>query len=159
MEPKPGHKRERGVNRVVLAVWDLEAGMEFYSAMLSSEFSETTTEMGRSFGVRVAMNFEAGVELVSPLPGAEKSAVRDHLEANGEGVTGVVFAVPDVEASRAAVEALGWKPYFDLDFTQDEIDAMGPSNYSRYKEYFFQGVAPLPGTVLLGEFDSPEKAT
>ncbi len=152
-------RRQQGVNRVVLAVWDLEAGIEFYSALLGSAFSETTTDRGRAFGVRVAMNFDAGVELVAPLPEADTSPIRDHLEAHGEGVSGVVFAVPDLDAADAAAQANGWSRYYEIDFDDTELAAEHDGRFSRFREFFYQGQAPLPVTVLLGEFElRPESA-
>lgn len=148
--------KQMGINRVVLAVWDLEDGMAFYSKLLSSAFTETTTDLGRSFGVRVAMNFDAGVELVAPLPGAETSSVRDFLEENGEGVSGVVFAVPDADEARDAAASLGWTPNFKVDFGPDRLENELGGRFSTFKEYFYTGKAPLPVTVLLGEFDTTE---
>ena len=145
--------REQGVNRVVLAVWDLDVGIDFYSALLGSPFEETTTDLGRSFGVRVAMNFDAGVELVAPLPGAETSQIRDHLEAHGEGLSGVVFAVPDVEASRAAAESAGWAHHYEVDFDAERLTTEHGGRFTTYKQYFYEGKPPLPVTVLLGEYE------
>lgn len=143
---------ERGVNRVVVAVWDFEAGKRFFEQLLGATFApENDDGQAASFGVRVAMAWDAGVELVSPLPGAP-SGIRDDLEANGEGVKGVVFAVPDVDAAKDRAEALGLGTYFSLDFDQATIDAKCEGRFTTFKEHFVAASAPLDGTVLLGEF-------
>jgi catechol 2,3-dioxygenase-like lactoylglutathione lyase family enzyme len=146
-------KRERGVNRVVMAVWDFDAGKTFYEEVLGATFApENDDGEAAAFGVRVAMAWEAGVELVSPLEGVD-SAVRTHMEANGEGLMGVVFAVGDADASMAAAEKHGLSHYYFLDYSTEEIDAKCTGRFDTYKEYFVTTKAPLSGTVLLGEFD------
>lgn len=143
---------QRGVNRVVVAVWDFDAGRRFFEQVLGAEFApENDDGEAAAFGVRVAMAWEAGVELVSPLPGVD-SPIRAELERNGEGLKGVVFAVADADASMAAAERLGLEHYYFLDYSQEQIDAKCQGRFSRYKEYFVTARAPLSGTVLLGEF-------
>lgn len=143
---------ERGVNRVVVAVWDFDEGRRFFEELLGATFApENDDGQAASFGVRVAMAWDAGVELVSPLPGVP-SGIRDDLEAHGEGVKGVVFAVPDVDAARDRADALGLPTYYSLDFDQATIDAKCEGRFTRFKEHFVTASAPLDGTVLLGEF-------
>ena len=144
--------KQRGINRVVVAVWDFDAGKAFYEKLLGTTFApENDDGEAAAFGVRVAMAWEAGVELVSPLPGVD-SPIRADLEANGEGLKGVVFAVDDADASMAAARDLGLDHYYFLDYTAEQIDAKCQGRFDRYKEYFVATQAPLSGTVLLGEF-------
>ena len=144
--------RERGVNRVIVAVWDFEAGKAFFEDVLGARFApENDDGEAASFGVRVAMAWDAGVELVAPLPGVD-STIRDELERNGEGVKGVVFAVADADAAAAAAERRGLDHYYALDYTREQIDDKCEGRFSTFKEYFVRARAPLSGTVLLGEF-------
>ncbi len=148
--------RQRGVNRVVMGVWDLDAGMRFFGELLQTSFVESLGGEAADFGVRVAINFDAGVELVAPLPDRE-SQLRTTLEERGEGVIGVVFAVPDADASRDTAAANGIDTYYTLDYDQATIDARhGPGRFTRFYEHFLASEAPLSGTTLVGEFDTPD---
>lgn len=143
---------ERGINRIVVAVWDFEAGKRFFEELLGAEFApENDDGEAASFGVRVAMAWDAGVELVSPLPDVD-SPIRAELEANGEGLKGVVFAVPDADASKDAADRLGLPTYYSLDYDQATIDRKCQGRYATFKEHFLTVRAPLSGTVLVGEF-------
>lgn len=143
---------QRGVNRVVIGVWDFEAGKAFYERLLDAHFEKENDDgEAAQFGVRVAMAWDAGVELVSPLPGVE-SAMRTSLEQNGEGIQGVVFAVPDADRSLAAAEAEGLSAYYSLDYTQEQIDRKCAGRFTTYKEHFLTVAPPLSGTVLVGDF-------
>ncbi len=145
--------RERGVNRVIMGVWDLDAGMAFYGDLLQTTFTEALGGEAASFGVRVSINLEAGVELVAPIDGKE-SGVRTALEARGEGPLGVVFAVPDADASRDAAAAHGIGTTYTLDYDEATIaDRYGPDSFTRFYEHFLETKPPLGGTTLLGEFD------
>ena len=137
---------------MVVAVWDFEAGKRFYERLVTATFApENDDGEAAAFGVRVAMAWDAGVELVSPLPGVA-SAIRTEMEANGEGLKGVVFAVPDADVALGAAEDLGLSAYYSLDYSQHQIDTKCQGRFSRYKEHFIAAQAPLSGTVLLGEF-------
>jgi hypothetical protein len=145
-------RQQRGINRVVVAVWDFEAGQRFFEQLVGARFeAESDDGEAAAFGVRVAMAWDAGIELVSPIEGVD-SYVRTDLERNGEGLKGVVFAVDDADASLAAAGELGLHPYHLIDYSREEIDARCAGRFDRYKEHFIAAKAPLSGTVLLGEF-------
>jgi catechol 2,3-dioxygenase-like lactoylglutathione lyase family enzyme len=151
-EPDPRGRPQRGINRVVVAVWDFEAGQRFYERLLGARFEpENDDGEAAAFGVRVAMAWDAGIELVSPIPGVP-SPIRSEMERNGEGVKGVVFAVEDADEAMANARALGLEAYYSLDYTQAQIDAKCAGRFTRYKEHFVTARPPLSGTVLLGEF-------
>ena len=151
--------QQRGVNRVVFAVWDFDEGKRFYERLLGATFApENDDGEAAAFGVRVAMAWDAGVELVSPLPDVE-SPIRSEMERNGEGLKGVVFAVPDVDAALANANELGLYAYYSLDYTREVIDSKCGGRFDTYKEHFLVAQPPLSGTVLLGEFVEREPAT
>ena len=52
-------------------------------------------------GIRVALSWDAGIELVSPMPDKD-NFVTKIIEQRGEGLIGVVFAVDDVEVAHDA---------------------------------------------------------
>ena len=126
--------KQRGINRVVVGVWDFEAGQRFYEQLLGACFeSENDDGEAAAFGVRVAMAWDAGIELVSPIDGVD-SYMRTELERNGEGVKGVVFAVDDADASMGAATELGLSTYHSLDYcgaTRSMLAAAAASTATR----------------------------
>ena len=144
--------KQRGVNRVTMAVWDLDAGKEFYAKVLGAEFHGVNDAEAETFGVRCAIAWNAGIELVAPIEGRE-SRIRQFLEANGEGLTGVIFAVPDVDAARDAARDAGVPTIYGLDYSQEEIDENLQGRFKKYKEHFLGAGAVLGAGVVLGEFE------
>ena len=144
--------KQKGINRIVIGVWDFEKGKDYFERLLGAEFApENTDGEAAAFGVRVAMAWESGIELISPIPGIE-SHVRDEMEKNGEGIKGIVFAVDDAEEAISQGKELGILPYYDLDYDQEQINTKCQGRFSQYKEYFIAASDPLNTTVLLGEF-------
>ncbi|MGE2691277.1 hypothetical protein [Mycolicibacterium pulveris] len=96
------------------------------------------TELGFTFdeaeltelGVRVHLDWNRGVELISPLPGSTASVaakVNDFLERQGDGVYTVVLRVPDASAAESVAERYGSTTRFRQGFSGegsylDEID-------------------------------------
>ena len=61
--------KQKGINRIVVGVWDFEKGKQYFEKLLGAEFApENQDGEAAAFGVRVAMAWESGIELVSPLP-------------------------------------------------------------------------------------------
>jgi hypothetical protein len=144
--------QQKGINRIVIAVWDFEQGKQYFEKLLGAQFApENTDGEAASFGVRVAMAWEAGIELVSPLPNTQ-SPIREEMEKNGEGIKGIVFAVDDADAAMKNGETLGLSSYYDLDYTQEEINDKCQGRFTTYKEHFISANAPINATILLGEF-------
>ena len=144
--------KQKGINRIVIGVWDFEKGKDYFERLLGAEFApENTDGEAAAFGVRVAMAWESGIELISPIPGIE-SHVRDEMEKNGEGIQGIVFAVDDAVEAISQGKELGLLPYYDLDYDQEQINTKCQGRFSQYKEYFIAASDPLNTTVLLGEF-------
>jgi len=148
-----GRGRQRGVQRVVMAVRDLDAGKAFYSKLLDCEFLAADPADTEAFGVAVAISFDGGIELVAPVPGAD-SYVESILDARGEGLIGVVWAVADADACRDAAAELGVSAFSTIDYSQAEIDEKLQGRFSRYYEHFLAPAGPLgDAVVLVGEFD------
>ena len=114
-------RREQGVNRVVMLVRDLDAGRAFYEKLLGCTFHSVNDEEAAAFGVRTVFSWDGGIELVAPLEGKE-SHLTKILEERGEGLIGVVWAVRDADASKAAGADLGVTSYFSLDYDQAQED-------------------------------------
>ena len=145
--------KQKGINRIVVGVWDFEKGKEYFEKLLGAEFApENQDGEAAAFGVRVAMAWESGIELVSPLPDVQ-SPIRDEMEKNGEGIKGVVFAVDDADHAMSQGSALGLQSHYDLDYDQSQIDSKCQGRFTKYKEYFISAPDPLNTTLLLGEFN------
>ena len=115
--------KQKGINRIVVGVWDFDKGKQYFEKLLGAEFApENEDGEAAAFGVRVAMAWESGIELISPLPGVQ-SPVRDEMEKNGEGIKGIVFAVDDADHAMSQGSALGLQSHYDLDYDQSQIDS------------------------------------
>ena len=140
--------KQKGINRIVIGVWDFEKGKEYLAKLLGAEFApENTDGEAAAFGVRVAMAWESGIELISPIPGIE-SPIQKEMEANGEGIKGIVFAVDDADHAMAQGNELGLSSLYDLNYDQKQIDAKCQGRFSTYKEHFISVSNPLNTTVL-----------
>ena len=72
-------------------------------------FSFNATEL-TDLGVTVALDWDRGVELISPVPGSTASveaSVNEFLARNGDGVYTVVLRVPDAAAAESVTERYG----------------------------------------------------
>jgi hypothetical protein len=66
-------------------------------------------------GVRINLDWDRGVEIISPLPGATASvaaSVNQFLAAKGDGIYTVVLQVPGAAAGEAVAERYGSKTRF-----------------------------------------------
>lgn len=97
----------KGVNRIILAVHDLEASKAFYRELLGAEFHEANWT-GEAFGIQVAISWNAGIELCAPMPGREADCfLAPMLKSRGEGILNVVFEFDDVDEPYARAKAMG----------------------------------------------------
>lgn len=72
-------------------------------------FSPNAGEL-TELGIRVAVDWDRGIELISPLPGATAAvaeSVNEYLDRHGDGVYTVVVKVPDAEAAESVAERYG----------------------------------------------------
>lgn len=143
----------RGVNRVMIAVRDLEAAKQRYTHLLGATF-EDAHWTGEPFGIAVSIAWDAGIELCAPLPGRETtSAVSAYLEKHGEGVMSVFFGVDDVDAAQAKAAAAGTGSIHALNYTQQEIDSHLGGKFSRYQEAVLNTAGELGVSVCLARID------
>jgi len=138
-----------GVNRVTIAVKDLKKGMEVYSRLLGATFHGAKAQDAAAFGIEVAMSWDAGIELVAPLPDRD-SHVKEFIEQRGEGLMGVVFGVDDVEEAREQAQSLGAQVWHTLEYDQDDLDKYFQGRFKKYREHMLGpegtcGVAPVIG--------------
>ncbi len=95
-----------GYDHLVVRVTDLDQGISTYRDTLGLELDRT--DQNEQLGIKQAFfNLPDGgfIELVSPL--SESSAVGKALANRGEGMHTIAFAVDDLEATCAAMQAGG----------------------------------------------------
>ncbi len=70
-----------GVNRIILAVRDLQKAKAYYEDLLGATFHDAHWT-GEPFGIQVAISWNAGIELCAPIPVFnDLAAVVDYLLA------------------------------------------------------------------------------
>ena len=141
-----------GVNRVVIAVKDFESGKQRYSKLLGATFHSTNDEEAAALGLRIAMSWDAGIELVSPLPDCD-SKVKRTIETRGEGLIGVVFNVDDIEKAREAAEELGIPIWYTVDYSQEQIDKYQQGRFKKFKEYMLDARAAHGVGAIIGQIE------
>jgi methylmalonyl-CoA/ethylmalonyl-CoA epimerase len=109
-----GEHKITGVDHVGVAVPDLDAAIEWYSATFG--LVATHSEVNEEQGVREAMlsvpgDSGAAVQLLAPL--RPDSAIGRFLERSGPGIQQLAYRVVDIEASCAALRERGVRLLYD----------------------------------------------
>jgi methylmalonyl-CoA/ethylmalonyl-CoA epimerase len=125
--------KPKGVNRVVVAVNDLEKAIDIYSKLLGATFHDVSAG-SEQYGVRAAISWDAGIELCAPIPGRD-SYIEQLIEKRGEGLMGVVFCVDDVGQACARAKDMGISVLTSLDYDQKQIDEQLQGRFKKYKWY------------------------
>lgn len=143
----------RGVNRVMIAVHDMDKAKQLYSDLLGATFVDADWT-GAPFGINVSIAWDAGIELCAPMPGREKdSAVSPFLAQRGEGVMNVFFGVDDGDIALARAASLGFGCVNALDYSQAEIDLHLGGRFSRYQEFTLNSSARCGFAMTLARID------
>ena len=97
----------RGINRIIIAVHNIEESKRYYSKLIGATFNDANWT-GENYGVDVALSWDAGIELCAPSKGREdNSAVSQFLKTKGEGVLNVVFNY--IDAAKALDGNKEWR--------------------------------------------------
>ncbi|AZI35369.1 hypothetical protein NT2_09_01580 [Caenibius tardaugens NBRC 16725] len=148
----------KGVNRVLIAVHDLEKAKRLYHDLLGATFVDANWT-GEPYGIHVAIAWDAGIELCAPMPGRETdSAVSPYLQTHGEGVMNVFFGVSDGEAAVERIAAHGHKATHALDYSQDEIDRHLGGRFKRYQEFTIDTFPRCGFTISLARIEDKDQA-
>ncbi len=143
-----------GVNRIMIAVRDLEAAKRKYHDLLGATFVDAHWT-GAPFGIAVSIAWDAGIELCAPLPGREdSSAVSGFLATQGEGLMNVFFNVTDGEVALARAIQHGYDSVHSLDYTQAEIDQHLGGLFERYQEHNLDTSERCGFTVSLARIEA-----
>ena len=147
----------RGVNRVMIAVHDIEKSKLQYSELLGATFRDADWT-GEPFGISVSIAWDAGIELCAPLPGREKdSTISQFLAQKGEGIMNVFFGVDDGDSANERASALGYACVNALDYSQDEIDEHLDGLFSRYQEFTLNSAMQCGFAITLARIDEKQR--
>ena len=141
----------QGINRIVVAVKDIQKGIDLYSKMLGATFHDASGT-GEPMGINVAISWDAGIELCAPIPETD-IFLSQHIEQNGEGIMAVVFSVDDADEARDIVENAGMKVLVPVNYSQDEIDQHLEGMFKKYKEYVIDSTEKCGFSVMLGQIE------
>lgn len=148
----------KGVNRIMIAVHDLESAKKKYHELLGATFVDAHWT-GEPFGISVSIAWDAGIELCAPLPGRESSsAVSSFLATHGEGVMNVFFDVGDGEVAMDRANRHGYKSVQSLDYSQTEIDQHLGGLFQRYQEFTLDTRESCGFTVSLARIEAKQNA-
>lgn len=146
-----------GVNRILIAVRDLEGAKKKYRDLLGATFIDAHWT-GEPFGIAVSIAWDVGIELCAPLPGREgSSAVTSFLASRGEGVMSVFFDVSDGALAMDRAIRHGYNCVHSLDYTQAEIDRHLDGRFERYQEFNLDTGERCGFTVSLARIEARKK--
>lgn len=142
--------KPEGVNRVVIAVKDIDKAVDTYSKLLGGTFHDVSAG-AEPYGARVFINWDAGVELCSPLPG-RNSYIEQIINKRGEGLMGVVFCVDDVDEAHSRAKEMGIGVVALIEYDRDYIEQHLGGRFRKYKEYMLKsadlhGVGAIVGQI------------
>ncbi len=101
----------KGLDHVVVAVRDLDAGIGAYEALLGRAPSWRAEALGGGAEVAAFGLANVAVELIAPAgDGPMAARLRAVLDAQGEGLVSIAFAVDDVERAHRRLTRVGLDP-------------------------------------------------
>lgn len=143
----------KGINRIIVAVRDLEESKRYYSELLGATFNDANWT-GENYGINVAISWDAGIELCAPMKGRENdSAVSQFLNTTGEGVLNVVFNYRDTAKALNKAKSMGVQCLHSLDYTQEEIDTHLGALFSKYEEHVLNTTGDCGFSVTIAQIN------
>ena len=140
-----------GVNRAVIAVRDLDKAVGIYSKLLNTTFFYVTTT-AEPFGIDAALSWDAGIEICAPLPGRD-SVISRSIEEQGEGLRQVIFAVDNVDETRAKAEEMGIGVVQTIELTEDDLRRYFHDMFGKFKEHVLNPADTCGAQLVVGQFD------
>lgn len=142
-----------GIDHVVIAVRDLEAGVAAYETLLGCAPSWRSSTDGADTAIFALRNI--AVELMAPAGEGEAARrLRAALDESGEGLKSLVFAVADIERAHRRAGRVGLEP--EPIASRESVDAISGATQSwrsfrantdathGARLFFLQREAPLP---------------
>ena len=129
------------IDRVSIAVKDLEKAMQFFSDLLGTKFDEVREN--DHLKIRATYG-DDGIELVQPTD--ESSSVDKFIQSRGEGVLTVALKVPDLEEAQKSLQEKG-------------LRLIGEIRRGGLKEAVFHRRDSYGVQITLCEYEVPHPAT
>ena len=128
------------LNRVAIAVHDIQSAVKLYAELTGHRFLRAGPAVTDSSGLSVAASWEAGMEIVSPIPGRDEApahALRRFLETRGEGIFAVIMEVDDLDAADKLGAEKGFSVAQRIMFTDEQLKAELGGKFTRFEETVF----------------------
>lgn len=138
----------KGVNRIAVGVPDIDQAIAQYEKLLGVTFERVPDEFCKGFGSRVAISWDAGIELVAPLDGPAGDTMG--LLPKQMGLMGVIFDVDDVEDAARTAEAAGARVVREIRLSSEQIDAVFGHSVTTFDEVALD-TADTGIPIVLGE--------
>ena len=127
------------LHRIAIVVRDLEKAITFYEKLLNTKFHRTGEAVAKEAGVYVAAAWDAGVELVAPVPNCDHPSaieIEGFLKTHGDsGIYAAGFSTDDLEAMHARAATVGVTPLLPtFKFTQKQHDEEFGGAFTRFEE-------------------------
>jgi predicted enzyme related to lactoylglutathione lyase len=129
------------IHRIGVAVKDLDAAIDYYSAFFGVPFERTGEAVSEEAGVAVAANWQLGIELVQPVPGSANPIAQQmekHLAEKGEGIFAAGFSSDDIDADLSRAESAGANQLLPtFKFTEQQLQDEFAGAFTRFEETVF----------------------
>jgi methylmalonyl-CoA/ethylmalonyl-CoA epimerase len=126
------------IHRIGVAVKDLDAAIERYTALFGGTFEKTGEAVSQEAGVHVASDWNLGIELVSPVSGSANPIAQQmetFLAEKGDGVFAVGFTVEDTDAALAQAKEAGVESLLPtFAFTDQQLKDEFAGAFTRFEE-------------------------
>lgn len=146
--------KARGVQRVYILVRNLEKTVDLYSKLLGATFH--VSELEHLFGARAALSWDAGIEIMSPVPGSNNPmalAMEQYMAVHGEGLYGVGFRVDSADEFRDNAQKMGIGA-MPLEFTPEQIKEHFEDRFKVFKEYLLSPADTFGVNVVAVELEA-----
>lgn len=146
----------KGVNRVVIAVKDLDEAVPLYSRLFNTTFKEGDGVMDASYGIRTAVSWDVAIEIVSPIPESNAhlgQAVAKFLERTGGGIYSVVFSVDNVEEAYTRTTEMGIRVSGKFELDQEQIGRFLDDKFKIFKQYSLNAADTCGVQIIMGQIE------
>jgi 4-hydroxyphenylpyruvate dioxygenase-like putative hemolysin len=126
------------IHRIGVAVSDLDKAVERYTALFDGHFTRTGEAASEAAGIRIAADWDLGIQLVQPIPGSANpiaQQMQKFLAEKGDGVFSVGFSVDDSEAALNGAKAAGIEPLLPtFSFTYEQLQDEFNGAFTKFEE-------------------------
>lgn len=109
-------KQQQGISRVIMAyrLENLDSAVQNFTDVLGIDDMEGPRDF-EEIGLRIAISWKTGIECIAPLAsGWASEGIRQHIDTHGEGVSGIVYRVSDLDEADQRAAACGFAPTMRL---------------------------------------------